>query len=1107
MRQILLLVFLCISATLYGQEVNLMLPNGHAKAIEAISSTSDGKYIATAAYKTVLIWEVASGKKIHEIELDFTLLANEINTIAITDKLDKVLVAANGGTACFDIQTGKRRFSLPGVYGAAFSKDGTKIFNVDGDHLQIVNSTTGAVETTLSNTLISGKSFKFFETANNKLLVVNNYGWAIIDQQTKTLVFKQKIGYEQQLRFAAYTYHQNSNLIIAAANDSLKSFNASTGKLLKAKAIAPNYICYGLSATDKDELVVFNEDFKAKNFKTEVLKITDFTPIRVSIQGQAEVPQSIYYGNTCFPIAGTSKIIYNNYLEINTYDYAKGVYDVPFSNKIVDFKAFFYYRNLTQRIQADHRLDFSTEDNAIRNISLATFKPEKFIPATTAKSIVYSTDGKLTAAIGRKTTVSNPLTGAVIRTITLANDIDPEIESFFFSFDGSKLIYTNKDKGNLIAIDLKTGIATTLITVGSHLGQCTSSFDGKYFATVSSAKGIEYLSVYNLLTKQMVLNKRSCDPYKDSNCIRSVQFVNDSYTIVTTGGNAGQQTITLYQADQPTYLSSFPIKAANPLTILGGDSKSKLIAIGEVGQFQMGSYNLKIINFEGKVIKEFNSVNHSDYLKVAFSKDNKMMLAVTTKKGIQVWNFEKAELLGTYYFIEKTNEYIFVSTEDLFDGSTAGMKELYFVRNHQPISLDKLYEQFYTPDILRRKINGEQFTRPDISNLHDAPKVRINYAAVQRNLTVGDDISIFQNTTGTAEITVKANAPDDSIDEIRLFHNGKIVTLGTRNLIVADEKSASAEKKYTIQLLAGPNHIRAIALNSQRTESDPDQIVVNYNQGNNANNLIQPNKGNTQDTPIAPIDKEATLHLVIIGINQYQNNNMNLNYAIADATALKDELIKDANTIVKAVKTYFITDLSADKPGITKAFLEVQKTAKAQDVFIFYYAGHGVIGKDKEFYLVPTDVSDLKNVQQELVQKGISAKLLQQYAVDIQAQKQLFILDACQSAGAFEKMLAENGDQQKTIALVARSTGTHWMAASGAQQFAQEFTQLGHGAFTYVLLQALKGEAAQNKLITVNGLKNFLQVQIPVLMKKYNGAEQYPASYGLGYDFPVSTLK
>lgn len=250
------------------------------------------------------------------------------------------------------------------------------------------------------------------------------------------------------------------------------------------------------------------------------------------------------------------------------------------------------------------------------------------------------------------------------------------------------------------------------------------------------------------------------------------------------------------------------------------------------------------------------------------------------------------------------------------------------------------------------------------------------------------------------------------------------------------------------------------------------------------------------------------MHLVVVGINTYKNPKLNLNYALADATAFKEEIEKSAKSVITNIKTYFVTDAAADKAGITSAIDTVRQNAKAQDVFVFYYAGHGVIAEsNKEFYLVPNNVSDLKNVDEALKEHGIAAKDLQQYAINIQAQKQLFILDACQSAGAFAEMLSTDGAQQKNIAVVARSTGTHWMAASGAQQFANEFSTLGHGAFTYVLLQALKGEAANDKMITVDGLKDYMQTGVPALMKKYNGSQQTPASYGFGNDFPVEILK
>ncbi len=87
---------------------------------------------------------------------------------------------------------------------------------------------------------------------------------------------------------------------------------------------------------------------------------------------------------------------------------------------------------------------------------------------------------------------------------------------------------------------------------------------------------------------------------------------------------------------------------------------------------------------------------------------------------------------------------------------------------------------------------------------------------------------------------------------------------------------------------------------------------------------------------------------------------MSLNYALADATAFKDEAERDARTVMANVKTYFITDANADKAGILQAFKAVQQNAKPRDVLVFYYAGHGVISdKNQVFYLARTDGADL----------------------------------------------------------------------------------------------------------------------------------------------------
>ena len=506
--------------------------------------------------------------------------------------------------------------------------------------------------------------------------------------------------------------------------------------------------------------------------------------------------------------------------------------------------------------------------------------------------------------------------------------------------------------------------------------------------------------------------------------------------------------------------------------------------------------------------KTINLDEKNNIRAITVTKNNRFMFSNTQEFKVKLWDLEGKKLAATLYPVPATGDWAVVMPDGHFDASPEAQKDIYFVKGMNTFPLEILYEQFYTPKLLPRLLAGEVFAPidADFENLKKAPVVKISYEQKTRNLSVEDDgMPSYTNTTGLAQITVNAKAENDKIDEIRLFHNGKIVNLATRGLFVTDDVTNTDSKKYSITLLPGQNIFRAVALNSQRTESKPDEILVMYQSG--AKPSGEQAVKVVGNGILDEVDKNATLYLVVVGINKYQNEKMSLNYALADASAFKDEIEKDTKTVLSGVKTWFVTDAAADKKGILDAFAQVQKTAKAQDVFVFYYAGHGVIGKDKEFYLVPTDISNLKNAQTELESKGIPAKILQKYAIDITANKQLFILDACQSAGAFNEMLTADGDQQKSIAVVSRSTGTHWMAASGAQQYANEFSQLGHGAFTYVLLEALKGSASVDNMITVNGLKNYLQQEVPELMKKYSGTLQYPASYGFGNDFPVEIVK
>ncbi|MEN9571561.1 MAG: hypothetical protein RL172_2792 [Bacteroidota bacterium] len=482
----------------------------------------------------------------------------------------------------------------------------------------------------------------------------------------------------------------------------------------------------------------------------------------------------------------------------------------------------------------------------------------------------------------------------------------------------------------------------------------------------------------------------------------------------------------------------------------------------------------------------------SDYV---FVKNERYMLS-EEDGGLCFWDLEKKRQIGKLYMFEQTADWVLLAPDGRFDATEGAMKKMYFTRGKEIIPLESLYEKYFVPGLLKQVWDNTLVDAvPDINTIKTPPVVKISLQAGQRNLVVTDDVPVIK--TDAEQVTIKAEAQglSDVITEIRLYQNGKLVH-STRNLVVEDENKGeqSLTKSFLVTLSAGENTFKAVAINSQRTESVPAELVAVYTPAN-----ILPK-------PVVP---DIQLHVMIIGINAYKNPKYNLNYAQADAEAFAASLKAGAAGLFAAVNVQYLKDSDASKEGISKAFEQVKTVTRAQDLFVFYYAGHGVINDQKEFFLVPYDVTQLYGNDDALLQKGFSAAALQQMSKDIKAQKQLFILDACQSAGALTTIAAARGAaEEKAIAQLARSTGTQWLTASGSEQFASEFAQLGHGSFTYCLLQAFKGDADQgDKKLTVKELDAYLQAKVPEVTQQYKGTPQYPASYSYGNDFPIIIIK
>lgn len=501
-----------------------------------------------------------------------------------------------------------------------------------------------------------------------------------------------------------------------------------------------------------------------------------------------------------------------------------------------------------------------------------------------------------------------------------------------------------------------------------------------------------------------------------------------------------------------------------------------------------GSYKLFIFDTENEKVV-FEAPITSRIQSMAYLANPRFLITAGADNLLRLWDLDEQRELCSIALFANDDDWV-VSTSNLrFDGSEGGLGKMYIVRQGAVLSLESLFEKLYSPKLLTSLLSGEKLAPPtvDLNKLHAAPTLKLELADAARNLHVENDGPDHQTDREAVRLRVVADAGDVNLEELRLYQNGKLIT-------AKQLTTPKLSEALDLQLVPGSNVFKAIAVNSERTESRAQEISIDYRPAKAAG--------------AAPTG--LRLHLLVVGVNAYRNPKYNLNYAVADATAVKQQIEKQTQSIFTGVNAKFIQDTQADKATILSAFKAISSAAGPRDVFVFYYAGHGVMtsGPKPEFYLVPHDVVQLYGADDALREKGISAAELQELAKAMPAQKQLFLLDACQSAGALTTVAMRGAAEEKAIAQLARSTGTHWLTASGSEQFATEFEQLGHGAFTYVLLDALNGKAdTGDGRVTVNELKAYLEAQVPEVTQKYKGTPQFPSSYGFGQDFPVAVVK
>ena len=244
------------------------------------------------------------------------------------------------------------------------------------------------------------------------------------------------------------------------------------------------------------------------------------------------------------------------------------------------------------------------------------------------------------------------------------------------------------------------------------------------------------------------------------------------------------------------------------------------------------------------------------------------------------------------------------------------------------------------------------------------------------------------------------------------------------------------------------------------------------------------------------------LHVLSVGVSRYRDKALEkgVRFAAADAETMGRLFREQGQRLYRTVNARILTDQQATGKGIREALEALAGQIAAQDVFVLYLAGHGA-SFDRDYHFIPWDA--IYSSATALRERSVSNQQFRDLLAKIPATKTVILLDTC-SSGGFGRQEGRGGVGEKdAIDRLSRLTGRAMIAATADEKMAIE-GEGGHGAFTYALLEGLRGKADRNNngTIEVRELADYVEELLPQITRKW-GYEQFPFSSTEGSSFTL----
>lgn len=1058
-----------LSAQTATSKLETVIQKGHSAAVKAVAVSPNGEVLATGSRdKSVKLWDKQTGMEIR------SLIGHEhtINALCFSPNGQLLATSSADGTArVWEILTGKEIFKSPKnskyVTAVAFNPDGKSLaYGGYGDSVGIYSIPEGKLIKHLPANADQGSGYGI-------TLAYSADGiWLAIGEDDKTasvyrtsnwnLTFTLKApgegwcgGCGTFVKFSP----DNKSLFKLAHNDKLSQYDMSTGKLIKTFGEEVDDL-RGLLVTKDGLHVVAATDSMVYNWSTNSNAVTSFKlPLYETVNdlvfSSNEKELIAASGNmTAWAMnAATGEII-------RTY---KGALQEQDKGGI-DYNADDYWQSYIARylrlknellLTKDDR-NFITGKTSLHAIQwdLSSGTPNKLYDGHTKAVICMdqSADGTIlaTADAAGEVLLWNTKTGVLIRRIKAHRE---PILDVTLSRDG-KTVATAAWDASIGVYDVETG----------ELSSDMDLKDNSCFSISFTPNGLYLLC--GRLDKSLEL--REPDSKK---VVLTLIGHTDVVSSIAFGANPNNALTASWDGtariwDVTTGLMVQKFKGAKGMlhtAIYNADGK-KVITGGDDRIIRVWDATT------GQVLKTLTG-HQAEITSLSLSKDGKMLVSYSTDGVIKCWNLETGFEFYEHVHIS-SREWMARTPQGYFSATAQARADIHFVKGLTVYSVDQFFE-YYRPDLIKSVFLNRGASPTGMNNgvddkLQSSPPPTVKLACIPSE----DGL----HTT----INIKVIDEGGGLDELRLSHNGKNMPVQLDPAKLTRGKGNSYIYTLKTALVKGTNQFSAVGVSSGKIESGASVASV------------------YSETAVSA----AVCHVFVVGIDTYKNPAYTLNYAREDAEAFAEAMKKNGSVLYQKVNIHALYDAAATRTNILDTLTSLQSQIALNDVFIFYYAGHGAM-VEQGFFFIPTECTSM---YQASANNALSAEIMQAGFKNIKALKQIIIMDACQSGGSVEILAMRGANEEKAFAQLSRGAGIHVLASAGSEQNAKEITELKHGLFTYVLLQALNGAAdgaPKDGKITIYELKSYLDDQVPELNTKYSGKLQFPYTFSRGSDFPI----